>query len=234
MRWSPRASIVPPRRPPVPRHREAVLGRLDVGAEAAQPLDDAGDAVGLLQAQLLRAAHDRLALGEAAEQRHQRQLVDRQRHLLGLDDGALERAVGDVEVADRLVRERARRARSSRSPSTIPRMRRRMRRKPVRVQLTPTSRISRREPGTSTPAAIRNAAELGSPGTRTLLEQQLVGVGDRDVACRCGGCRRPARSSIRSVWSRLRAGSPTVVAPSAASAASSTHDLTWALATGSS
>ncbi len=54
---------------------------------------------------------------------------------------------------------------SSRSPSTIPCIRRRIRRKPVRVQLTPTSRISSREPGTSTPAATRNAAELGSPGT---------------------------------------------------------------------
>ena len=57
---------------------------------------------------------------------------------------------------------------SSRSPSTIPCIRRRMRRKPVRVQLTPTSPINRREWGTSTPAVIRKAAELASPGTRTL------------------------------------------------------------------
>ena len=33
----------------------------------------------------------------------QRELVDRERHLLGFDDGPLERAVGDVEVADGLV-----------------------------------------------------------------------------------------------------------------------------------
>ena len=43
----------------------------------------------------------------------------------------------------------------------------------------------------------------------------------------------PARGSIRSVWSRLGTGSITVVA-SVTSPASSTHDLTWALATGSS
>ncbi len=122
---------------------------------------------------------------------------------------------------------------SSRSPSTIPRIRRTMRRKPVRVQLTPTSPSSRREPGTSTPAATMNAAELGSPGTRTrssTSSSALTTVTWRPLRWMF----TPARRSIRSVWSRLRAGSPMVVAPSAASAASSTHDLTCALATGSS
>ena len=38
----------------------------------------------------------------APEQRHQRQLVDRERHLLGLHLGALERRRGHVELADRL------------------------------------------------------------------------------------------------------------------------------------
>ena len=33
-------------------HGEAVVGRLDVGAEAAQPVDDRRDPVGLLDAQL--------------------------------------------------------------------------------------------------------------------------------------------------------------------------------------
>src|SRR5829696_5072990 len=47
-------------------HREAVVGGLDVGAEAEQSVDHGGDAVGLLDAQLLCAAHDGLAVGEAA------------------------------------------------------------------------------------------------------------------------------------------------------------------------
>src|SRR5215216_3234020 len=47
-------------------HREAVVGGLDVGAEAEQSVDHGGDAVGLLDAQLLCAAHDGLAFGEAA------------------------------------------------------------------------------------------------------------------------------------------------------------------------
>src|SRR5437879_12571646 len=85
-------------------HGEAVLGRLDLGAEAAEALDDPDDAVGLLHAQLLRAPHDRLALGEASEQPHQRQLVDREWHLLPLDDRPLERSVAAVEAADRLGR----------------------------------------------------------------------------------------------------------------------------------
>src|SRR6202041_504072 len=52
---------------------EAVVGGLDVGAQAAEAVNDTGDAVCLLEAQLLRATHDGLALGEAAEQRHERE-----------------------------------------------------------------------------------------------------------------------------------------------------------------
>ena len=54
---------------------------------------------------------------------------------------------------------------SSQSPTTMPPIRWTIRRKPARVQLTPTPSSTRREPGTSTPAAIRNAALDMSPGT---------------------------------------------------------------------
>ncbi len=188
------------------------------------PVDDAGDAVGLLQAQLLRAAHHRLALGEAAEQCDERQLVDRQRHLLGLDHGALQRAGGDVQVADGLVRGSSP-VSSSRSPSTMPRMRCTMRRKPVRVQLTPTSREQQARAGHEHAGCNQERSRAGVAGNDTLLEHELIGIDDRDMAAVAVDAT-PARSSRRSVWSRLRAGSPTVVAPSAASAASSTHDLT--------
>ena len=56
-----------------------------------------------LTLELLGAGDDRLALGEAAEQRDQRELVDRQRDLVRLDRRADERAGGDVELADRLL-----------------------------------------------------------------------------------------------------------------------------------
>ena len=76
-------------------------------------------------------------------------------------------AVGDVEVADRLLRRassparpRGRRARSPPSAAGS-----------AGSRCASSSRrrrsISSREPATSTPAAIRNAAELGSPGTST-------------------------------------------------------------------
>ena len=112
-------------------------------------------------------------------------------------------------------------------------MRLRMRRNPVRVQLTPTSEISSLEPGTSTPAVIRNAAELRSPGTVT-VSMASSSVFPTVTAPSRRPMLTPARRSILSVWSRLREGSVTVVVPSAESAASRTHDLTWALATSSS
>ena len=52
------------------------------------------DAVGLLQPQLLGAAHDGLALCVRAEQRNERQLVDREQDLLRVDDRPLERRRG--------------------------------------------------------------------------------------------------------------------------------------------
>ena len=77
-------------------------------------------------------------------------------------------------------------------------MRRRMRRKPVRVQFTPTSAISRREPGTSTPATTMNAAELASPGTATLPRSSSSAF--TTVTWRPWRCTpTPALSSMRSV-----------------------------------
>ncbi len=71
---------------------------------AAQPVDHARDAVGLLHAKLGRAAHDRLPFREAAQEGDKRQLVDRERDLAGLDHRGLQRRLRDVDLADRLVR----------------------------------------------------------------------------------------------------------------------------------
>ena len=64
-----------PAQPAAALDDEAVGRGLDVRAETAQAVDDGGDAVGLLDAQLGGPADDGLALGEAAEQRDERQLV---------------------------------------------------------------------------------------------------------------------------------------------------------------
>ena len=78
---------------------------------------------------------------------------------------------------------------------------------------------------------MKKAADEKSPGTSM-----------RAASSRAGGCSvalpprattsTPKLCSIRSVWSRVTAGSTTVVAPSAYRPASSSADFTWALATG--
>ena len=101
----------------------------------------------------------------------------------------------------------------------------------MRVGLSPTPVMRKREPGTSPPATSQKLAALRSPGTS-----------------RSSGARRSARPtadrprevftsapiarSIRSVWSRVGMVSTTSVNPSAYRPASKMADLTWALATG--
>jgi hypothetical protein len=78
-----------------------------------------------------------------------------------------------------------------------------------------------------------NAADDRSPGTTSdCASSSSVHVTDTVSPSRC--TETPAPASIRSVWSRLGAGSTTVVVPPAPSPASSTQDFTCALATGSS
>ena len=215
------------------RDDEAVVGGLDVRAEPAQAVDDGRDPVGLLDLELLRAGDDRLALGEAAEQRDERQLVDRERDLVRLDRRADERAGGDVELGRPARRWRSPRVCGvSRSPITIAPMRSAIRTKPVRVQFALMSVITIREPLTRIAAAMWNAAEDGSPGT-WMSPSSSSSCWVTLIRSPSRAIRTPARASSRSVWSRLGSGSITVVVPSASSPAISTHDLTCAEATGS-
>ena len=87
-------------------------------------------------------------------------------------------------------------------------------------------------PGTSVAATTKGAADEKSPGTSTSPSEsrstgRTVTLVGRTVTL------APASCSMRSVWSRVGAGSTTVVSPSAYSPASSTADFTCALATGS-
>ena len=101
-RWSPWACSVPPRRPPVPRTTKPSSVASRSPPSAREPVDDGRDPVGLLDAQLGRALDDGLPLGEAAQQGHERQLVDRERDLVGGHARAVQRAVGDLELGERL------------------------------------------------------------------------------------------------------------------------------------
>ena len=105
---------------------------------------------------------------------------------------------------------------------------------PVRVGLSPTFSMVRSAPGTSAPATSQNAAELMSPGTTTcwpVREAPGLTLTWRPISPPTSKSA-PKALSIRSLWSREWAGSITVVGPSAVSAASSSADFTWALATG--
>ena len=127
----------------------------------------------------------------------------------------------------------------SRSPSTIAPIRSRIRRKPARVQLTPTLSSTSRDPRTSTPAAIRNAAEDRSPGTsmRSSSSSSALPTTVAVTPPVRSASRRTGRAGAQQHAARCGrgsgAGSITVV-PSVSRPASSTHDLTCALATGSS
>ena len=201
-------------------HGEAVGGRLDVGAEPAQAVDDGGDPVGLLTRSSSAPRDDRLALGEAAEQRDQRQLVDRQRHLVGLDARAAQRAVRDVELA-RPARVGARRRRAaSSSPTQRPRpSAARIRRKPTRVQLAAMPRD--REPRARDEHARRRRGRRPTRGRRGRRSRPArarrrrptvtrspsrrdAGAGARRASARCG--RGSARARPRS--SRRRRAGP--------------------------
>jgi hypothetical protein len=89
--------------PTGPGDRESVLGGLDLGPQGPKPIDHARDAVALLEAKLGSAAHDSLPLRDGAEKPDQRQLVDRDRDLVPLDGGPLERAGRHVELTHGLV-----------------------------------------------------------------------------------------------------------------------------------
>ena len=105
-------------------------------------------------------------------------------------------------------------------------------RMPARVGLSPTPVSSRSASGCSVAATIHAAAVLMSPGTRTSTASRSPAGGVSVTAVPSVAMPAPITPSMRSVWSRDRDGSTTVVGPSAARPASSSADLTCADATG--
>ena len=104
---------------------------------------------------------------------------------------------------------------------------------PARRGLRPMSCTVRLDPGSSAAATRNGAAEEMSPGTSTSSSRRCS-VPSTEIERPFRRTGTPAASSISSVWSRVGAGSSTVVLPRAPSPASSTADFTCALATGSS
>ena len=107
-------------------------------------------------------------------------------------------------------------------------------RMPVRLGLRPTFSTVSSAPGVMAPATSQKAAELMSPGTTTCWPRRQapgttvtsVWPGPPTVSS------APKARSMRSLWSRLWAGSITVVGPVAVRPASRMALFTWAEATG--
>ena len=159
---------MPPRRPPVPCDDEAVARRLDLGAEPAQPLDDGGDPVGLLDAQLLGAADHR--------RRPRRSSRAARRAAARRSPAGPRRPRPRCPRAGRGRRRGRRRARAtlgvpagSSSPARSARpCARGCAGSPVRVQLTPTLPQHDREPGTSTRGGEQEGGRGQVAGDREL------------------------------------------------------------------
>ena len=104
----------------------------------------------------------------------------------------------------------------------------------MRLGLRPTFSTVSSAPGVMAAATSQKAAELMSPGTTTLWpRRRLPGVTITSV--RPGpptSSWAPKAPNMRSLWSRLWAGSITVVGPSAVRPARRMALFTWAEATG--
>ena len=102
-------------------------------------------------------------------------------------------------------------------------------RMPVRPGLSPIPRQRTRQRGRAAASAMKNAAELMSPGTRRPNGSRRAGrsVTDSPSASRSAAHARRRRS----VWSRVGSGSWITVGPCAFSAARRMADFTCALAT---
>ena len=212
IRWSPPDPARPPSRPPPADHQVAplVAGVHRRGRAGPRRWRRAGRSPS--PGAPPRPRNHESAAGMDRQRGQYRDLVDHERKLVGLDP-------------------RWRRARRTARPRSIPTgsptsvtldrarvtipIRAITSRKRSRLGLRPTPVIEMPEP-VSAAAAIRNAAEDGSPGTRP-VEPARAGSARTRTSASSRSTGAPSASSARSVWSRVAAGSRTDVVPSAAS-----------------
>ncbi len=157
-----------------------------------------GDAIGLLLAQLVRAADDRLALRGSCRDEQDRKLVDRERHELRRHDDAAQLALQDPDIGDGLGADDALVAQLDPGAHLA---QDRQQAGARRVDADVLDQSSRRAPRGSRPP-MKNAAELKSAGTRTSPPRSVAGPANVTV-CPAPSDARPSRtpmlSSMRSV-----------------------------------
>ncbi len=183
---------------------------LDMGAELAQlRLPGSGDAIGLLDPQLGCVMHGGHAMGLGGGDGQNGQLIDQSWNLVAGDRRRLQ--------VTRLSRAEWRPARcrpeAAASCRMFAPMRCRASRMPVRVGLTPTLLTGNRAAGNQAGGDNGKAADEMSPGT--LMSKAAGGRVGGSTMTVVPSLRTvtPRARSMRSLWSRLGAGSRTVVAP---------------------
>ena len=207
MRWSPwLSSSAPAGRPP--RTDEVVGAALHPDAEALEQIADGADAVALLDPQLGGVAELGDAVGERRRHRQRGDLVDHPRDLGALDRRAVQRRGGDPQLADRLAEALAGVGH-------------------LDGRAHAQQHVDERDAGRVERDVLDHQLRTGGDGRGHHPERgrrRVAGHVELDRARRAGGdaapcARRPgsparrARASIRSVWSRLAAGSVISVVP---------------------
>ena len=226
MRWSPWLSARPARR------RDRRMRQPSACASMSPPSADRPSATTARRSDSLARSSaasrdDRFAVGKQPQQGHQRDLVDRQRHQVAADGGAVQAGwtgpPGQPPARRRRrVRFRARRWRPCARGWSAARFGSGSGRRRARES---------RRPGAARPARARTRPTRSRPAPATSTQLQRAARCQADRRAVAGRTSAPIARSSRSVWSRVGAGSTTVVSPSANRPASSSADLTWALAT---
>ena len=106
MRWSPKESNAAARNFCLPGTRMPSGVDFDLDAHAAEVLRNGGDAVGLLDAQLLRVADHEPFFGGRAQHGEHRDFVDQRRRQLLVDRAAAHRRVPHLDIADQFAVDR--------------------------------------------------------------------------------------------------------------------------------
>ena len=230
IRWSPWESTAPPRRPPVP----STTSRRRSPRPRRRGRVSAAHTVAIRSLSLRRSSSaSRIVVSPSAKQAA--------RATSGSSSIASGISAPPTSVprssAGRDPQRPARLAASARRPSisTAAPIRSRISSSPVRVGLSPTPVSDTSLPGTSEAATRKKAAEEMSAGTAISPGSQAPGEAgsrpsppSRSTSAPGGGQHPLAVVAARRPARRRR------VSPSASSPANSRHDLTWALATGSS
>ena len=185
------------------RHHHPVRQLLHLDAHAPEVLRHGGDAVGLLDAQLARVAHREPLFARRAQHGQHRDLVDQRRGSVS----SRSRRRAPAECSTRISPTSSPLTLSSiQDPHPRAHPRQHVEQRASAWGSAPRRGWSSDEPGTSSAATMKNAAEERSEGTASSRPVSAGRPGARSPAASTAISAPNSRSAI-SVWSRERTGS---------------------------